>query len=162
MPATGVGASRLCAEGVSVPERYELREGPPSVADYLALRAATGFSPRRRDQAVAALAGSWGAFHVVARESSQVAVGMGRLLGDGGWYFHLADIAVLPEHQRRGLGDAIVSALLGKLQREAPPGAYVTLLADPPGRGLYSRHGFLPTAPRSVGMALVLGAQAPA
>ena len=31
-------------------------------------------------------------------------VGMGRLLGAGGWYFHVLDMAVLPDHQRRGLG----------------------------------------------------------
>jgi hypothetical protein len=28
--------------------------------------------------------------------------------------------------------------------------------ADPPGRGLYARHGFVETAPHSVGMALRL------
>jgi hypothetical protein len=40
--------------------------------------------------------------------------------------------------------------------QEAPPGAYVNLLADPPGRRLYARHGFTETAPRSVGMARFL------
>jgi GNAT superfamily N-acetyltransferase len=59
---------------------------------------------------------------------------MGRLLGDGGWYFHVVDMAVLPAHQRRGLGDAILGALLGRVREVAPPGAYVNLLADPPGR----------------------------
>jgi hypothetical protein len=28
---------------------------------------------------------------------------MGRVIGDGGWYFHVVDMAVLPEHQRRDL-----------------------------------------------------------
>jgi ribosomal protein S18 acetylase RimI-like enzyme len=78
---------------------------------------------------------------------------MGRVLGDGGWYFHIVDMAVLPEHQRRGLGDAIMTALLDRIRLEAPPGAYVSLLADPPGRRLYQRHGFAETAPASVGMA---------
>jgi len=65
-------------------------------------------------------------------------------------------MAVLPAHQRRGLGDAILSALLGRIRELAPPGAYVNLLADPPGHRLYERHGFTPTAPDSVGMALRL------
>ncbi|MET0819295.1 MAG: hypothetical protein ABWZ67_17135 [Solirubrobacteraceae bacterium] len=39
----------------------------------------------------------------------------------------------------------------------APPGATVNLLADPPGRRLYARHGFAETAPGSIGMALRLG-----
>jgi ribosomal protein S18 acetylase RimI-like enzyme len=56
---------------------------------------------------------------------------MGRVLGDGGWYFHLVDMAVLPEHQRRGLGDAVMATLLERIRRQAPPGASVsTRLGD--------------------------------
>ena len=93
--------------------------------------------------------------HVV-HEVDAKTVGMGRLLGDGGWYFHVADMAVLPEHQRRGLGDVILTVLLERIRREAPAGAYVNLMADPPGRRLYARHGFTPTAPDSIGMGLTL------
>ncbi len=81
---------------------------------------------------------------------------MGRLLGDGGWYFHVIDMAVLPQHQRRGVGAAVLTALLDRIRQQAPPGAYVNLLADPPGRRLYERHGFRETAPGSVGMAMRL------
>jgi ribosomal protein S18 acetylase RimI-like enzyme len=81
---------------------------------------------------------------------------MGRVLGDGGWYFHIVDMAVLPEHQRRGIGDVVLTKLLERIRREAPPGALVNLFADPPGRHLYDRHGFTPTAPHSIGMALHL------
>lgn len=132
---------------------YRLVMAAPSVADYLRLRRDAGLSPRTEEQATAALPGSWAACHVVA-DNGEV-VGMGRLLGDGGWYFHVVDMAVLPAHQRRGLGDAILGALLDRVRAEAP-GAYVNLLADPPGRRLYERHGFAETAPESVGMALRL------
>jgi ribosomal protein S18 acetylase RimI-like enzyme len=138
------------------PAGYRLADGPPAVADYLLLRERSGLSPKREDQARAAVAGGWAAVHVV-HEAEDRTVGMGRVLGDGGWYFHVVDVAVLPEHQRRGLGDAILTALLERIGREAPAGAWVTLLADPPGRRLYARHGFAPTAPHSVGMALTLG-----
>lgn len=134
---------------------YELVDGPPAVADYVALRLRSGLSPRREDQAAAALRGSWAAVHVVHAPTAAT-VGMGRVLGDGGWYFHVVDMAVLPEHQRRGLGDAILTALLDAIRRRAPDGAYVNLLADPPGRRLYERHGFRATAPGSVGMARTL------
>jgi GNAT superfamily N-acetyltransferase len=132
---------------------YVLVPSTPSVEDYLRLRQEAGLSPRTRDQAEAALPGSWHAVHVVHSETGEV-VGMGRLLGDGGWYFHVVDMAVLPAHQRRGLGDAVLAALLDRVREVAPPGAYVNLLADPPGRRLYERHGFVETAPSSVGMAL--------
>ena len=81
---------------------------------------------------------------------------MGRVLGDGGWYFHIVDMAVLPEHQRQGLGAAVLGTLLDEIRGGAPAGAWVNLLADPPGRSLYSRFGFTETAPDSIGMGLTL------
>ena len=130
---------------------YHLADGPPTVEEYLNLRTRAGLTPPRPDQAAAAIRGAWAAVHVVHEETGE-AVGMGRVLGDGGWYFHVLDMAVLPEHQRRGLGDAILTSLLDTIRREAPPGAYVNLLADPPGRRLYARHGFGEAAPHSLGM----------
>jgi ribosomal protein S18 acetylase RimI-like enzyme len=80
---------------------------------------------------------------------------MGRLIGDGGWYFHVVDMAVLPEHQRRGLGSAVLRYLLEQIRERAPRDAYVSLLADPPGRQLY-RYGFVESVPDSLGMTLVI------
>jgi ribosomal protein S18 acetylase RimI-like enzyme len=134
---------------------YRLEMATPPVRDYLRLRQEAGLSPKTEEQAAAALPGSWAACHVVEEADDEI-VGMGRLLGDGGWYFHVVDMAVLPRHQRRGLGDAVLSALLARIRDLAPSGAYVNLLADPPGRRLYERHGFTTTAPDSVGMALRL------
>jgi GNAT superfamily N-acetyltransferase len=67
---------------------------------------------------------------------------MGRVIGDGGWYFVIADMATLPEHQRHGIGGAILDSLLEDIQARAPQGAYVSLTADPPGRPLYASRGF--------------------
>ena len=69
-------------------------------------------------------------------------------------FFHLADMAVLPEPQRRGIGDAILTALIDRIRAAAPPKPYITLLADAPGRRLYARYGFVETAPQSIGMKL--------
>jgi ribosomal protein S18 acetylase RimI-like enzyme len=142
--------------GAQLPEGYRLIESAPGADAYLELRQRSGLSPKTREQATAALPGSWAACHVVDEASGQT-VGMGRVIGDGGWYFHVVDMAVLPDHQRRGLGDAILSSLLAQIRARAPRGAYVNLLADPPGRRLYARHGFAETAPHSVGMALRMG-----
>ena len=86
---------------------------------------------------------------------------MGRVIGDGGWYFLIADMATLPDHQRRGLGDAILKRLLAKIKAEAAPGeAYVTLMADEPGRKLYQKHGFVESMPKEMGMVLVINKDA--
>ena len=140
---------------VALGDGYWMAEGPPAVDDYLSLRERAGLSPRRRDQAEAAVRGSWCGVHVI-HEDTDTVVAMGRVIGDGGWYFHIVDMAVLPEHQRRGLGNAVLTALLERIRAGAPPGAYVNLIADGPGRPLYRRHGFEDTAPASIGMARLL------
>jgi ribosomal protein S18 acetylase RimI-like enzyme len=109
------------------------------------------------------LNGSWYACHIVHEDTNNTTnttdtttVAMGRPIGDGGWYFHIADMAVLPTHQRHELGDAILRALLERVRSEAPEGPYVSLFADEPGRRLYERYGFRETAPKSLGMVVIL------
>lgn len=41
---------------------------------------------------------------------------MGRIIGDGGWYFLIADMATLPEHQRKGLGSVVMKHLLAYIR----------------------------------------------
>ena len=82
-----------------------------------------------------------------------VAVGMGRVIGDGGLFFQVVDIAVDPAHQGRGLGKIIVGTLVAHLRSSAPAGAYVSLMADGEAFRLYAQFGFELTAPASVGMA---------
>ncbi|MDX8055728.1 GNAT family N-acetyltransferase [Lentzea sp. BCCO 10_0798] len=129
---------------------YRLVMEPPSVDDYLRLRKESGLSARTREEAENGINGAWASASVIHVESGETA-GMGRVLGDGGWYFVIIDMAVLPQHQRKGIGDAIMTALLARI-RESSPGAQVSLLADPPGRRLYARHGFVESAPSSIGM----------
>lgn len=134
---------------------YRLVATPPSPADYLALRRGAGLSPKTEAQARAGASGAWAACHVV-HEPTGAVVAMGRVIGDGGWYFHIIDMATLPDHQRRGLGAAVLDHLLAVIRDRAPAGAWVNLLADPPGRKLYASRGFTETAPGSIGMALHL------
>ncbi|GAA0721976.1 hypothetical protein GCM10009060_15040 [Halorubrum trapanicum] len=84
--------------------------------------------------------------HVVETETES-AVGMARIVGDGGSIFHLTDTAVAPPQQGRGIGTAMVDALVAWLRENAPEGAYVDLLADVD--GFYERWGFERTAPAS-------------
>ncbi len=134
-------------------EGLSVVDGPPALEDYLRLRAESGLSPKTREQAEAGAHGAWAACHVVDVESGET-VGMGRVLGDGGWYFHVVDMAVLPAYQRRGIGAAVLQTLLDRIAEQAPPNPYVTLMADVPGRPLYARFGFVETAPGTVGMVL--------
>jgi GNAT superfamily N-acetyltransferase len=133
---------------------YEMVIGYPQVKDYLHLREFSGLSPKTESQAKNISTGSWFGAYVIHRQQGTV-VGMGRIIGDGGWYFLIVDMAILPEHQRKGLGDAILKRLLEQIESEAPPNPYVALMADAPGQKLYKRNGFIETAPKSIGMVLL-------
>ncbi|KAF9885060.1 hypothetical protein FE257_000791 [Aspergillus nanangensis] len=157
----------------SLPAGYTLHEGYPAVPAYLHLRSTAGLSPHTSAQVSAALTGSWYGCYITHNptnaDGEDLVVAMGRIVGDGGWYFHIADMAVLPDHQRKGLGDAVLKKLLERIRLCAPsepdvaadgkvlcasPAPYVSLLADAPGRKLYARNGFVYTSPASLGMML--------
>lgn len=131
---------------------YRLVPEAPSWQDYLSLRTRAGLSAKSREQAIAAVANSWSFCHLQDDDGRPVA--MGRVISDGGWYFHLADIATHPAHQRQGLGRQVLTWLLDDIAARAPQDPYVTLIADPPGQPLYRRLGFVPTDP-AVAMVLV-------
>jgi ribosomal protein S18 acetylase RimI-like enzyme len=126
---------------------------PPSVDEYCALRVDCGLSAKSREAAERGLAGTW--FGITLRDDER-AIGMGRVVGDGGCFFQIVDIAVLPAYQRRGLGARIMDALVQHVRARAPSSAYVSLLADGAANQLYAKFGFRETAPASIGMALKL------
>ena len=140
---------------------YRLLHEAPTIDEYRRLRAVSGLSPKSEGQATGAIEGTW-TWRTVRLEADAgadpdagEAVAMGRVVGDGGWYFLIADMATLPEHQGRGIGKAVLRSLLAEIRDRAEPGAYVTLTADPPGRRLYEAHGFEDVAPARTGMSLL-------
>ena len=130
-------------------DAYTAHDETPAVDDYLRLRRIAGLSERSAAAAAAGLPHT--AVGVVIRNDGQ-AVGMGRAIGDG-LFYQLVDIAVDPAHQRQGLGKAIVAQLMAALEDHAPAEAYVSLIADGEAHLLYRQFGFVPTAPKSIGMA---------
>lgn len=131
----------------ALPDGYVYKASPPPLDDYVNLRIVSGLTPKSAEQGRLALVGAWYTCHIIheGRSEPQV-VGMGRVIGDGGWYFHIVDMAVHPEHQKKGLGDFILAKLIEKIEAEAPDNPYINLLANPPGVRLYTRHWFEETS----------------
>jgi GNAT superfamily N-acetyltransferase len=67
-------------------------------------------------------------------------VGAGRALADGLDCAYIADVAVHPDHQGRGLGRAIIERLVAA----AAGHKKIILYANPGAEGFYARLGFLP------------------
>lgn len=128
---------------------YTIREELPDPETFAALREAAGMTPRSLEGLERGLPNSL--YGVIAvHEPTDEVVGMGRIVGDGGTVYQISDMAVDPDHQRRGLGTRIMDALEAYLEETAPPGAYVNLMADVD--GFYERFGYEETRPASRGM----------
>lgn len=123
----------------------------PTVETYLALRKAGGMGSYSEESARAGLPNS---LFSVVMEIDGKAVGMGRLVGDGGLFVQVTDIVVVPEHQGQSLAKRIMSELMNWITENLPAGAYVNLLADVPANKLYEKYGFKETAPKTIGMAM--------
>lgn len=130
-------------------ERFEVVPRAPSPEDYCRLRVAAGLGPKSLAAAQLGLPNSW--YGVTVLDGGRP-VGMGRIVGDGGCFFQIVDICVLPEYQGKGLGKAVMGALITEYDRRAPASAYLSLIADGDAHQLYRRFGFTDTAPGSIGM----------
>ena len=119
---------------------YTVLERTPTFDEYHDLCHAVGWGAVMNfDVAPAALARSVAA--VVIRAEQQT-VGMGRIVGDGVLYFYIQDVAVLPAHQRRGVGRLILSSLLAYLAAHAPPQAFIGVFAARGTGPFYESYGF--------------------
>lgn len=131
---------------------YTIRLAIPAIATYQLLRVAAGMSAKSTAAAAKGLPNSLFAVQVLLGDE---VVGMGRIIGDGGCFFQVTDIAVLPAHQGEGLGKRIMREIMQFIETDVPQSAYVSLIADGQAQELYAQFGFKHTAPVSVGMALV-------
>ena len=148
----------MSREQVKVEEQIRLVERFPDADDYCRLRSQAGMSPKTLE---AARKGLPNTLYGVSLQRDDEVVGMGRIIGDGGCFYTIVDIAVAPEYQGKGLGKRIMTALDAWLRKNAEPSAYVTLVADGEARHLYAKYGFVETAPASVNMEYIVAPHSP-
>lgn len=135
---------------MEITDKLVIRHEQPSVEQYLALRSEAGLSAMSVEGASIGLPRS--SFAVTLFEKETL-IGMGRVIGDGGCFFQVTDIAVKPSHQGRGLGKIIMREIRAFLDT-VPDKAYISLMADGQASKLYAQYGFEPVMPYSQGMSL--------
>ncbi|MBT2685390.1 GNAT family N-acetyltransferase [Bacillus sp. ISL-37] len=128
---------------------FNVSYDPPSSLDYINLRLEAGMSGKSQEAARIGLKNSL--FAVTVYDESTL-VAMGRIIGDGGSFFQVVDIAVKPAYQGMGLGKLVMRELVKYLDQHTYDGSYVSLIADAPANKLYEQFGFDYTFPNSYGM----------
>jgi len=121
----------------------------PTAEEFVNLRLLAGMSVRDVEGVKGGLVNS---NHMVTVRAGDLLVGMGRVIGDGMTTFQIADMAVHPKYQGKGIGKMIMSQLMNWLEEHATPHSYVSLVADGDAKFLYEKFGFEMTAPFSLGM----------
>ena len=76
---------------------------------------------------------------VVVRDENGHAIAMGRIVGDGAIYFYIQDIVVAPEHQKSGLGTAVLTELFEYIKHTVPEKSFVGLFSVPDAVEFYKK-----------------------
>lgn len=140
------GKARDLPSGVKIITRR------PTVAEYRSLIEAVGWS--RYSNPTAAKKAIAGALHMVVAEHKGKAIGTGAVLGDGATFFYIKDIMVQPAWQKKGVGTAMMDALVAWLNKNAPKKALITLFTGRNLKNYYARYGFQGPETYLYGMAM--------
>jgi len=119
--------------------KYEIRDEIPAIETYIDIRISAGLSRKSPEAAKIGLKNS---IYCVVAYYDNTAIGIGRIIGDGGCFFEIVDIAVLPEYQKKGIGGKIMEKLMEYIRINALPTAYVSLMADHGTPEFYRKFGF--------------------
>jgi GNAT superfamily N-acetyltransferase len=120
----------------------------PTPEEYMHLRAICGLYPKHIDAATTGLRNSM--FFTGLRDGEKL-IAMGRMIGDGGCFAQVVDIAVHPDYQKQGLSRKIMEEISSHI-KTLPPSCFVSLFADVD--YLYTKFGFA-LSEKSKGMYLV-------
>jgi GNAT superfamily N-acetyltransferase len=123
----------------SISMHYKTIERTPTVQEYNAVRLAAGLSVKDELAAQQGLGNTLFGICVVRNEA---VVGIGRVIGDGGLFYDIVDVAVVAEHQRKGVGKMIMDGLMGYIDINARPSSLVCLMANKGIAPFYEKYGF--------------------
>lgn len=111
-----------------------------SAKDFLTLRKAVNWETPSIPDIESALKHS---VHVVSIDLDGTCIACGRIVGDASLVFIVQDIMVHPDHQKKGLGKTIMSALMAYINQHSTKGAFIGLFSASNLENWYSQYGFV-------------------
>jgi len=130
---------------------YTIVKRTPTVKDYNDVRLRAGLTAKDELAAQKGLANTLFAACIVHDGG---VVGIGRVIGDGGLVYDIVDVAVVAEHQGRGVGNMIMETLMSYIDANARTSSIVCLMANKGIASFYEKYGFKVREPDMPGMIL--------
>ena len=128
---------------------YVLHDVAPDAETLLRLPGAAGLTTYSIEQARRGAAHALFGITVVHGDTI---VGIGRIIGDGGYFFTVTDVAIDPGHQGKGVGRMVIARLTEWLRANAPKPSFVSLFTDEDKPPLYEKFGFRVCGPEDTAM----------
>jgi len=118
---------------------YKIVERLPTIEEFHRLHEAVGWNNVDKKATEIGLRNSLFSLCVVYKGKL---IACGRVIGDGGIYFYLQDIIVIPEFQGKGIGQKIMDEVMKYLKKKAHPNAFIGLMAAKGVSKFYAKYGF--------------------
>ncbi|WP_319506134.1 GNAT family N-acetyltransferase [uncultured Methanolobus sp.] len=134
---------------------YSIEEKLPSVEEYIHLRKSVGWSYPNNNAVEKSLHNS---NYCVCVVKDRMVIGMSRVVGDNSFIFFIADVIVLPEYQKQGIGTALMERTMSYLKENVQEYSYITLMSAKGREAFYEKFGFFkrPTDEFGYGMMIEL------
>jgi ribosomal protein S18 acetylase RimI-like enzyme len=121
-------------------DKITIKFRQPTVDEYSYLRELVGWGVPEKKAAEVSFRQSL--FSVCLEREGEV-IGLGRVVGDGGLYFYVQDIIVIPECRGNGYSRIIMDEVMKFIRVNAKRGSFVGLFASKGVEGLYEKYGFV-------------------
>ena len=118
----------------------EISERLPSPEEYNQLRSMVGWGTYEHEVIAKALPNT---LYCVCALIDNKAVGMARVIGDGGLTYYILDVIVIPEYQRQGIGTVMMNRVMGFIRAHASENSIIALMSARGKESFYERYGFV-------------------
>lgn len=125
-----------------------------TVDEFNFLRKQVNWNELDKKQAESGLKNS---IYLTVARLEQQAVGMARVVGDGGYIAVIVDVIVLPDYQNKGIGKQLMKNVMNYLENSIEDNQclMVNLMAAKEREGFYKKFGFIERPNNSMGAGMV-------
>lgn len=82
-------------------------------------------------------------------------IGIARIVGDDRIVFFIKDVVVDPAYQKQKIGDILMKAMFGYIEKKACDEAYIGLMSTPECTAFYEQYGFIKRPSKGLGPGMV-------